>query len=59
MPSAFSVFLDIHRVFLRLEYGPDCCGVLGLTWVVFFFLLLELSEKVLKEFLAILPRVSF
>ena len=49
----------MHRVLLQSEYGLNVCGVLGLTWVVFFFLLLELFEKVLKEFLALLPHVSF
>ena len=31
-PSTFSAFLDIHRVLLQLECGPEVCGVLSLTY---------------------------
>ena len=58
-PSAFSAFLDIHRVLLQLECGPDICGILGLTWVVLSFLFLKLLEEVSKESLALLPCVFF
>ena len=58
-PSAFSAFLDIHCILLQLECSPDVYGVLGLTWVMFFFVFPQLFEEVSKEPLAILPHVSF
>ena len=33
--SAFRVFLYFHHILLQLEYGPDVCGVLCLTRIVF------------------------
>ena len=42
-----------------MECGPDVCGVLGLTWVLFFLSFLHLHEEGQEVFFAVLPCVSF
>ena len=44
---------------VAIEVGPVVCGVLGLTWAMFFFVFSLHYEEVFKESLTLLPRVSF